>query len=144
MATVIFDGRQIPLDDTIASDDELLKQALVPHLGPEIANATISREQKEGQPLTVTLVKRAGPKGMSVLASLIEAPEQVNPVFGLAWMIQWNEARQTMHFLDLFDLQPVIEQALQRGEREEEHTSRALSRMKEVESAASSLVVVGF
>src|SRR5450755_1175304 len=99
MATVKFEGREIPMDDAIAGNDELLKQALLPHLGAEIANATISRENKEGQPMIITLVKKAGPKGSEVLDALIRAPERVNPVFALAWMIKWNEARDTMQFL---------------------------------------------
>ncbi|GCE32108.1 hypothetical protein KDA_75920 [Dictyobacter alpinus] len=144
MATVKFEGRAIPMDDAIAGNDELLKQALLPHLGPEIANATVSREQKEGQAMVVTLVKKAGPKGSKVLDALIKAPEQVNPVFGLAWMIQWNEARGTIHFLDVMDLQPAIEAALQVGEHEEKHTSRAVNRLKKADPAISHQIIVGF
>ena len=144
MAIVKFEGREIPMDDTIAGNDELLRQALIPHLGAEIANATINRENKEGQPMVVTLVKKAGPKGSGVLDALIKAPEQVNPVFGLAWMIQWNEARGKMQFLDVLDLQPAIEAALQVGEKEEKHTSRAVSQLKKADPAVLHQIIVGF
>jgi hypothetical protein len=144
MALVKIEGREISLDDTIAGNDDLLKQALLPHLA-EVANATISREQKDGQ-MVVTLVKRAGPKGMhSVLAALYQVPEEVNPVFGLAWMIQWNEARHTMEFTHLMDLQPAIESAIKCGEGEEQHTSRALTHLKAATPIASrQLMIVGF
>lgn len=144
MALVKIEGREIPLDDTIAGNDELLKQALLPHLA-EVANATISREQKDGQ-MVVTLVKRAGPKGMHpVLAALYRVPEEINPVFGLAWMIRWNEARNTMEFTHLMDLQPAIESALKQGESEEQHSRRALTRLKEAKPVASAtLMIVGF
>jgi hypothetical protein len=144
MAIIKFEGREIPMDETIAGNDELLKQALIPHLGAEIANATINRQQAEGQPMTVTLVKKAGPKGSEVLDWLIRAPEQVNPVFGLAWMIKLQEARNPLQILDVQDLQPAIEAALRTGEQEEKHTSRALSFLKKADAAVSQQIVVGF
>ena len=63
MATIKLEGQEIQLPDAIAQNDEQLKQALTPFY-PEMANADIRREtnSKTGQ-LTVSLVKRAGPKG---------------------------------------------------------------------------------
>lgn len=144
MAMVIFEGRTIPLDDAIAGDNELLKLALIPHLGAEIANATISRENKEGQPMRVTLVKKAGPKGNTALEALKQAPEHINPVFGLAWKIRQEEAREGLLLLDLLDLQPAIEKALQQGEREEQHTSRAVRLLKKADAAPSRQIIIGF
>jgi hypothetical protein len=147
MATVKFEGRDIPMDDTIAGSDELLKQALIPHLGPEIANATISREQKEeGQPLVVTLVKRAGPKGAFVgFAGLLQAPERINPVFGVAWMLRWNDARGTLDLLELLELQALVDATLAQGADEERHAQRALQRLKQAPALAlPAQVVVGF
>ncbi len=94
--------------------------------------------------MIVTLVKKAGPKGNAVLEALIRAPEQINPVFGLAWMLKWNEARESLQLLDLLDLQPAIEASLQRGEQEERHTRRAIGLLKKADAAASHQIVVGF
>lgn len=146
MATLIFEGRDIPMDDTIAGDDELLKQALIPHLGPEIANATIGREQKEGQPMVVTLVKRAGPKGaFAGFAGLLQAPERINPVFGVAWMLRWNDARGTLDFMELLEFQALVDVTLAQGAEEEQHVQRALHRLKQAPALAlPAQVVVGF
>jgi len=146
MATVNFEGRAIPMDDSIAGSDELLKQALIPHLGPEIANATISREQKEGQPMVVTLVKRAGPKGACAgFAGLLQAPERINPVFGVAWMLRWNDARGTLDLMELLELQALVDATLAQGADEEQHAQRALLRLKQAPALAlPAQVVVGF
>lgn len=146
MATVRFEGRDIPMDDTIAGDDDLLKQALMPHLGPEIANAQVSREQKEGQPMVVTLVKRAGPKGACAgFAGLLQAPERINPVFGVAWMLRWNDARGTLDFMALLELQALVDATLAQGADEEQHAQRALQRLKQAPALAlPAQVVVGF
>lgn len=143
--TIMYEGHEIPIDDTIAASDELLKQALLPHLGAEIANAQVTRTTKEGQPV-VTLTKRAGPKGTTtqVLEAFRQAPEYINPAFGLACMLKWNEARGTLDFQGLLDLQPVIEAALASDEREETHIKRAVSRMREAPAVTSTSIIVGF
>ena len=145
-ATVKYEGREIAMDDTIAGDNELLKQALIPHLGPEIANAAISREQKEGGPMVVTLVKRAGPKGaFAGFPGLLQAPERINQVFGVAWMLRWNEARGTLDFLELLELQALVDATLALGTEEELHAQRALRLLKQAPAMAlPAQVVVGF
>ena len=143
MATVRFEGRDIPMPETIASSDDLLKQALVPHLGAEIANASISRETKDDH-MVVTLVKRAGPKGNRALESLIGSPEMVNPALGLGWMLKWNDARGSLQLADLLDLQPAIEKAITVCDCEERHTSRALSRLREADATVASQLIEGF
>ena len=143
--TVIYEGHEIPLDDTIAASDDLLKQALLPHLGAEIANAQITRTTKENQPV-VTLTKRAGPKGSipQVLDAFRQAPERINPTYGLACMLKWNEARGALDFQGLLDLQPAIETALAQGEQEETHTRQVVSRMRQAPAVTSKSLIIGF
>lgn len=61
MATILIEGQRLQLDDQIALDDEKLRAALSQFF-PEAANATFSRQTKEGE-LTVSVFKRAGTKG---------------------------------------------------------------------------------
>lgn len=143
MATVRFEGRTIPMPETIAASDELLKQALVPHLGAEIANASISRETRDEQ-MIVTLVKRAGPKGGRLLEALIEAPESINPALGLGWMVKWNDARGTLQLPQLIDLQPAIEAAIKVCDQEERHTQRSISSLTKADASVAPLLIEGF
>lgn len=143
MATVRFEGRDIPMPEAIASSDELLKQALVPHLGAEIANASISRETKDER-MIVTLVKRAGPKGNRLLEALIAAPEAVNPALGLGWMVKWNDARGSLQLPQLIDLQPAIEEAIKVCDLEDRHTSRAVASLKKADATTASHLIEGF
>jgi hypothetical protein len=143
MATIHVDGRQFPLDDAIAGNDELLKQALVPHL-PEIANATISRTHTDGQ-MVVTVIKKAGTKGaFAGLPALTSAPERINPVFGVAWMIRWNEARGTLDFMTLIDMQTLIDTTLIQSDVEEKHIQKTLRRLKSASASTSTRIVIGF
>lgn len=63
------DGQEIPMDDAIANNDDLLKRALTPFY-PEMANAQIRREQIAGQ-LVVSLVKQAGSKGSPAVLPML-------------------------------------------------------------------------
>lgn len=76
MATIKLEGQEIQLPDAIAQNDEQLKLALTPFY-PEMANADIRRETnpKTGQ-LTVSLVKRAGPKGAAWSVTLSNTSQQ--------------------------------------------------------------------
>lgn len=67
MATIILPANGQSLNDIpdyIASDDQLLRDMLVPML-PDLANATFERKEVNGV-LTVTVSKRAGTKGTEV------------------------------------------------------------------------------
>ncbi|HRH40237.1 MAG TPA: hypothetical protein PKY82_01240 [Pyrinomonadaceae bacterium] len=62
-AIIKIEGQEIPLDVSIAADDNLLKAALSPYY-PSIKNAQISRETRVGQ-MIVSIVKKAEHKGES-------------------------------------------------------------------------------
>lgn len=59
--TVIVDGQTMQVPVELADDDEKLKKALSVAM-PEVANAQVSREKKDGVE-TITIVKKAGSKG---------------------------------------------------------------------------------
>jgi hypothetical protein len=69
MATIKIEGQTIKGDavgitDEIANDDELLKAALAP-TWPDVRTATITRTGgTDGKELVVSVVKKAGTKGM--------------------------------------------------------------------------------
>ena len=58
---VILEGQTIPLPADIAANDDLIRKALSPYY-PDVANAEIRRETQDGA-VTISIVKRAGPKG---------------------------------------------------------------------------------
>lgn len=84
------DGQSLDLDDSIAGDDTLLRQALVAFY-PQMATAKIERTTVDGQ-MRVTVSKQAGPKGargraftgVAFIDALLGAPEHVNPAVELA------------------------------------------------------------
>jgi hypothetical protein len=55
---VVFEGKEYPIDGTIAADDDKLRQVLSPFI-PAAAKAKIQRS--EGQPIQI--IKQAGTKG---------------------------------------------------------------------------------
>ena len=55
------EGQDVPLPADIAASDDLIRKALSPFY-PDVANAEIKRETKDGASV-ITVVKRAGPKG---------------------------------------------------------------------------------
>ncbi len=63
-------GQQFTLEDEIAQSDDLLKAALRA-VYPEIGDARISRENKDGQ-MVVSIVKQAGRKGAAPAMALSE------------------------------------------------------------------------
>ena len=56
--TVVFEGKEYPIDAEIAADNDKLRQVLSPFI-PAVANAKIQRE--DGQPIQI--IKQAGTKG---------------------------------------------------------------------------------
>ncbi len=61
-AIIKIEGQEIPLDVSIATDDNLLKAALSPYY-PSIKNAQISRETLMSGQMIVLIVKKAEHKG---------------------------------------------------------------------------------
>ncbi len=160
MAQIILsgDGLTIEIEDEIARSDELLKWALSPHY-PDLANALISREEKEGV-LIVTVSKRAGPKGSyqadmaqrvnPVVLALEEASAYLNPALALAWQL-YSQASSNSHsngndlaLEEQLALQAEISQAILEGEAEAAEVQKTVDLLKTAPNVPSCWLPKGF
>jgi len=114
MATIHIDGRTLPIADAIAADDARLKAALEPFY-PEIRNALLHREEQDGV-MTVTVTKRAGPKGNTVAARLRDLPETIHPTLALCWSLQEQERHGSLTLLEMLRQYDTIEAAIADGQ----------------------------
>jgi hypothetical protein len=147
MATIILsaDGTSLNLDDHIARDDGLLRKALSPFY-PELANAEIKREEKDGE-LTVRMSKRAGPKGAAaspVLAALARAAEGLNPALVMQHRLLEMQGRGDLDLKQLLLLGAEIERAAEQGEAELDEVARALKSLRAGQPVPSARVPAGF
>ncbi len=164
MAQIILsgDGMTIDIEDEIAKSDELLKRALSPHY-PDLANAFISREEKDGL-LKVTVSKRAGPKGSyqignatstnPAVLSLDEAPDYLNPALALAWQLYSQNSSSSpagegegeggLTLDKQLALQGEISDAILEGEAEASHLQKAIDLLKAAPHEPSHRLPKGF
>lgn len=162
MAQIILsgDGMTIDIEDEIAKSDELLKRALSPHY-PDLANAFISREEKDGS-LKVTVSKRAGPKGSyqagnpastnPVVLGLDEAPDYLNPALALAWHLYFQnsssspitEGEEGLTLEKQLALQGEISDAILEGESEASQVQKAIDLLKTAPHEPSHRLPKGF
>jgi hypothetical protein len=144
MALIKIDGSELPLDDAIASDDAMLKQALTPYY-PGVANSDIKRTTENGQ-MIVTVVKRAGSKGgyVPIIESLRSAPPHVNPAVKLAAEIQREEEAGGNDPLRIIERSAEIERAIAASEAEEQEVFRMLKVLKSAGPVSSHSVPAGF
>ncbi len=160
MAQIILsgDGLTIEIEDEIARSDDLLKRALSPHY-PDLANALISREEKDGL-LKVTVSRRAGPKGSlqagdvvnpnPVVLALEEAPDYLNPALALAWQLYFqtssgnNPDVKGLSLEEQLAFQAVITEAILEGEAEAAEVQKTVDRLKTVPNLPSHRLPEGF
>jgi hypothetical protein len=160
MAQIILsgDGLTIEIEDEIARSDDLLKRALSPHY-PDLANALISREEKEGI-LKVTVSRRAGPKGSlqtgkvespnPVVLALEEAPDYLNPALALAWQLYFqatsgnNPDVKGLPLEEQLALQAVITEAILKGEVEASEVQKTVDRLRTAPNVPSRRLPEGF
>lgn len=142
-AKVLIEGQTIELDEEIAGDDETLRAALKP-AWPDAANATFVRTTKDGV-MTVKVVKKAGTKGTSaIVADLLLAPEQINPVLVMQRRLAQMESNRTVSHLQMLNLKPEIERAVEEGRAELGAVSGAKDALLEAQTEAGSCVPLGF
>ena len=124
MATILveIEGQQVPVDEEIAQDDNLLKQLFRPYY-PDVANARIDR--KEGE--IIKVIKVAGPKGLSPLEILLDAPEAVNPAIQMCRVVQQRELLSNLDYTGMEELASEIEATIQQGIEEVEAVDRSLT-----------------
>ena len=139
MAIIIMEGAQIEVSDEVAKDDNLIRDALADFC-PDAATAQIVRE--EGKPITVC--KRSGPKGSTILKALLDAPEEVNPAVAMAWRIQNLERRQELDPAVLSQMHSEIAQAIASGLEQAQEVNSSLKALISSNPVASSTIPLGF
>lgn len=149
MAIIKLEGQEIPIDDAIALDDTMLRNALTPFY-PDAAHAEIARETKDGHTI-VRMVKRAGTKGInretgtaSVLNQLIQAETGLNPALELCWQLKSLEIRGKLDLEALVSLQDNIRTATSQGETEVKQVEIALRLLLAAPPIPSKIVLPGF
>jgi hypothetical protein len=139
---VIIEGQTIPVPEEIGASDEAVKRALSPFY-PEVANAMITRVAS-GETTTITVVKRAGSKGMDALADLLEMPASQNPAVELYEEIQMRDASGMTDPIALLAIDQRIERALEEGERQAAAVDWALERLERSKAQPAPELVLGF
>lgn len=143
MALVKLDGQEFEIDNSIAADDNLIRQSLTPFY-PAVANATINRETKDDQEI-ITIVKRAGTKGMSTpLEQLLNSPEEINPALRMAWRLRSLEGAEEVDPMQLIALQEQIDIAIEAGDAEAQKVEQSLRFLHGVVSQEPPLIPIGF
>ena len=149
MAIIKLEGQEIPIDEAIALDDTMLRNALTPFY-PDAAHAEIARETKDGQTI-VRMVKRAGTKGTncetgtaSVLNQLIQAETGLNPALELCWQLKSLEIKGKLDLEALVSLQDNIRTAIAQGETEVKQVEIALRLLLTAPPIPAKIVLPGF
>ncbi len=128
----IIEGQQIPLDETIAQDDNTLKTAISVYF-PEYANAEIERQTTDDT-VSIRLVKKAGTKGNLIqeipIQQLQECRQEINPALKLSWQLKFLDIKNQITLEDLITLQPEIDKAIKSGENWETYTEKVAQSLK--------------
>jgi hypothetical protein len=107
--------------ETVEEQDKNLRERLRPHW-PLVANATISRTEKDGV-LTITILKAPAKKGgrassyERILARLLDAPAAISPVILLDCQMRLLEGQGKLDLATLLEMRPFLAQAVESGKR---------------------------
>lgn len=137
---VSIEGQTIQLPAGIGEKDEDVKRAMAPFF-PEVANAMLQRKT-EGETVTITVVKRAGSKGLAPLAKLQAAPGGKNPAIALYEEIQALGPQADI--LGLLAMEPRIDTALRDGQHQRDQMNDAAKRLSAAVAQPAPVVPLGF
>jgi hypothetical protein len=120
MAIVRIDGREMEIDDEIAKSDEKLR-AVFTMYHAAYANADIQRKEETGQ-LIVTVIKRAGPKGVGIMDNVVnalkETPEYLNPALQMRYELEELGSKGEIAVEIRLSMHKKIEEAKMIGEKQ--------------------------
>ncbi|BCY18661.1 hypothetical protein hrd7_25100 [Leptolinea sp. HRD-7] len=136
---VFIEGQTIPVPPEIGETDDGVKNAMRP-IFPEIANAQLTRTEKDGV-TTITVIKKAGTKGG--WQDLVTAPAGRNPVILLETKLAGTDTDQ-LDLDSLTEIDELITSTLEEGDRQNEMVGYALHRMKRSRPVATSTIPAGF
>ncbi len=137
MAKIILEGQRFDLPDILVVDDETLKRTLTPYY-PDVANATVNRQQKEGY-LEITVAKRPGAKGnQAVLNALEQAPRQLNAAVEIFFQVR------DLGIEDILAQMERINAAIKEGEQDMRSVMGAMEQLGHAPATMGRLVPIGF
>ena len=139
---VSIEGQNIQLPAGIGERDEDVKRAMAPFF-PEVANAMLTRKT-EGETTTITVVKRAGSKGLAGLAYLDNCAGGVNPAVAL-----YQDLQKAGELVDpdpayLLELDARVDQALKDGEDQAKAVEYAANRLARAVASPAPILIEGF
>jgi hypothetical protein len=136
---VEIEGQKFELPEHIAQDDAQVKRALVPYY-PEAGNAQITRKT-DGDTTTLTVIKRAGSKGVDLASVLDACAGGQNPAIE---MYQHLSQAAPMDPLHILEMDAAIETAIYEGRRQGDAISTALRRLDSAQAQPAPFMVRGF
>ena len=139
---VAIEGQTIPVPEEIGSSDENVKRALTPFY-PEAANAMITRVEKE-RTVTITVVKKAGSKGLLPIQRLVECRGGKNPAIELYEEIEARETAGVLDPVEVLEMAERINQAIKEGEAQAQAVDYAVKRLDKAAARPSPVVLQGF
>ena len=143
MPIIKLEGQEIPIDAALAASDDLIRKALLPFY-PEVGNATIGRKEENGETI-ITIVKRAGSKGLTPFEQLVVTPESVNPAIALAGELKLKESKgELVEFFTLLQYQARIDEAIEQGTSDAEAVDQSLKKLTVATAQPSQRIVPGF
>jgi hypothetical protein len=146
--TISIEGQTIQVPDAIGANDDAVRAALAPYY-PDAAGALISRSEKtegENTTVTVSVVKKAGSKGLdpeaAFLTNLRAAPAGENPAIALYKAL--NGAETITDPAALLALEARIATAIEQGEAQGAQVDKARARLTAAHAVPALFVVEGF
>lgn len=159
MATinVLIEGQTMTMPPGIEKDEDI-RRALAPYF-PEVSTALLTRKE-DGEVVTVTIVKKAGSKGVDPLSKGVDpwskggthrdAPLQkivdcaggMNPAIELYQKI--DQLGPNADIVDLLEFEREIDQALEEGEKQRGLIVDAQQRLVAAVAQPAPVVVLGF
>jgi hypothetical protein len=136
MYQVLIEGQMIPLPPGVEKDEDI-KRAITPFF-PEVASALLTRKT-EGDVTTITVVKKAGSKG---LANLVACPGGKNPAIALYEKIE--QLGPQPDIVELLALEDQISSALTEGEEQRRKITKAAGRLSDTVALPAPVLVMGF
>jgi hypothetical protein len=145
MAKIILtgDGQEIPVEDEIAKDDELLR-SVVKSISPAYSNPTFRRETKAGGELVVHVSKQAGTKGAGAVEFLLAADASPGPVVLMRGRMDRLSKRRRLSVNAALSMEAEVSDAVAHASNDRRLVLRAVSVLYSCEGVPSRYVPEGF
>ena len=138
------DNQSFELDDEMAKDDATLRAALKAAY-PDAANATFERSGgKDGKPLVVKVVKKAGTKGSGIIPDLLAAPAYENEAVAMARRLHEMSGRKTLTWERALGMSEEITAAAEAGAASLDSIATSREVLTQADAQTSMILPVGF